>query len=169
MNFPSVDSAVAYIGSKIQAFFHNSQVLKDRLMKIGALIGKAKLKNDQEALGQLIVLQTQTKALFNEQLQIEQKLHPFVDYFNTHTTLGAFPVILIGAAIGVAGLMYLQFERIQNDAKKLELVERKLLTGAEAGFDAPFIGAGAAFGFSMPLVIGAGVFLFMFLGMGRRA
>lgn len=169
MTFPTLDSATGYIQSKIQEFFNNSRVLRDRLMLIGKLLQTAKAKNDQTALGQLITLQQQTKDAFNDQLALEQQVMPFANYFGVNVTLGALPVVLGLAAIAVAGAMYLQFEKVQAQGKALDLVARGLLTPAEAAkiTDSSLIGIGGGIGLALPLVAALG-FLFVWFGGLRR-
>lgn len=161
MNFPTVDSAENYIKGKVQAFFDNSKVLRDRLMLIGKLMQTAKARNDQPALGQLITLQQQTKDVFNEQLRLEQQLIPFAQHFGVNVTLGALPLVLGLAAVALAGAMYLQFEKIRTQGKALEMVSQGLLTPSEAAkiTDSSLIGFGGGFGLAMPIVIGLGVLL----------
>lgn len=128
MIFPSIDSAMEYLKGNLQNFYNQSRVLKDRLMRIGSLINQATAKGDQQAIGHLILLQSQTKDTFNDQLALEQTLMPFAQYFNVNTTLGAFPIIIAATAIGVAGMLYLHFEKLQNQAKALDLVAKGLLS-----------------------------------------
>ena len=161
MNFPTVDSAENYIKGKVQAFFDNSKVLRDRLMLIGKLMQTAKARNDQPALGQLITLQQQTKDAFNEQLRLEQQLMPFAQHFGVNVTLGALPLVMGLAAVALAGAMYLQFEKIRTQGKALEMVSQGLLTPSEAAkiTDSSLIGFSGGFGLAMPIAIGLGVLL----------
>lgn len=162
MNFPTIASAENYIRNQIQNFFNNSRVLRDRLLVIGRMMQTAKEKNNQDALGQLIVLQSQTKDAFNEQLRLEQQLMPFAQYFGVNTTLGALPLVLGLAAIAVAGAMYLQFEKVRTQGKALEMVSQGLLTPAEAAkiTDSTLIGVGGGIGLALPIVTGLGYLLF---------
>lgn len=169
MNFPTAESAENYIRSTIQEFFNNSRVLRDRLMTIGGLMQTAKAKNNQNALGQLIVLQSQTKDAFNEQLRLEQQLMPFAQYFGVNVTLGALPVVLGLAALAVAAAMYVQFEKVRTQGKALELVAQGLLTPSEAAkiTDGSLIGIGGGIGLALPVVAGLG-FLLFWMGAFRR-
>lgn len=133
MIFASVESALNYVKSRIRDFYAQSNVLKNRLIQVGALLREAKSRGAQEQIGQLIVLQSQTKDLLNEQLALEQKLVPFLSYFGfSAPALGALPVILAASAVGVAGLLYVHFEKIQNQKKALDLVAQGFLTPSEA-------------------------------------
>ncbi len=165
----TLDTAENYIRGQIQAFFDNSRVLRDRLMTIGKLMQTAKAKNDQPALGKLILLQDQTKDAFNEQLRIEQQLMPFAQYFGVNVTLGALPVVLGLAAVALAGAMYLQFEKVKTQGKALDMVAQGLLTPAEAAkiTDSTLIGVGGGIGLALPVVAGLG-FLLFWMGAFRR-
>ena len=168
MNF-SVASAENYIRGQIQNFFDNSKVLRDRLMTIGKLLQTAKAKNDQEALGKLVVLQSQTKEAFNEQLRLESQLMPFAQHFGVNVTLGALPLVLGLAAVALAGAMYLQFEKVRTQGKALDMVSQGLLTPAEAAkiTDSTLIGVGGGIGIALPIVAGLG-FLLFWTGALRR-
>lgn len=165
----TVATAENYIRGQIQNFFDNSKVLRDRLMTIGKLMQAAKSKNDQDALGKLIVLQSQTKDTFNEQLRLEQQLMPFAQYFGVNVTLGALPLVLGLAAVALAGAMYLQFEKVKTQGKALDMVSQGLLTPAEAAkiTDSTLIGVGGGIGIALPIVAGLG-FLLFWTGALRR-
>lgn len=162
MIFTSVQQAENWMKGKIQSFYDQSRVLRDRLVQIGQLENKAKEQNDQKALGQLAALKTQTKQLFTEQLSLEQKLMPFAQYFNVNTGLGAFPPFLAVAAIGMAGLMYLHFDKLQNQGKALELVAEGFMSPSEA---AKILSGGGLFDlggglFSPVIILGVGFLIF---------
>lgn len=165
----TVATAENYIRGQIQNFFDNSKVLRDRLMTIGKLMQAAKAKNNQDALGKLIVLQAQTKDAFNEQLRLEQQLMPFAQYFGVNVTLGALPLVLGLAAVALAGAMYLQFEKVKTQGKALDMVSQGLLTPAEAAkiTDSTLIGVGGGIGLALPVVAGLG-FLLFWVGAFRR-
>lgn len=169
MTFPTVASAETFIRSNLQAFYDNSRVLRDRLLSIGKLLQAAKQQNNQDALGKLIVLQSQTKEAFNEQLRIEQQLQPFADYFGVKQTLNALPVVLGLAALAVAAAMYVQFEKVRTQGKALDLVAQGVLTPAEAAkiTDSTLIGVGGGIGLALPVVAGLG-FLLFWMGAFRR-
>lgn len=166
MTFPSVQSAMDYVKSHLSQLYGQSRVLRDRLLKIGQLMQAAKKKNDQQALGQLILLQGQTKDLFNEQLALEQRLMPFAQFFNVRTDLGAFPIVLAVSGVAVATALYLHFEKLRNQAQALDLIARGLLTPAEAEAitSSPLIGFGGAMGFTLPLLAAGGLGLFFLFG-----
>jgi hypothetical protein len=157
---------MAYIREKLSSLYGQSRVLRDRLYSIGRLMQEAKKRSDQQALGQLILLQSQTKDLFNEQLALEQRLMPFASYFNVRTDLGAFPILLAVSGVAVATTLYLHFEKLQNQGKALDLVAKGFLTPAEAEaiISPPLIGFGGAMGFTLPLLAAGGLGLFFLFG-----
>lgn len=127
---------------------------------------EAKKHNDQQALGQLIVLQSQTKDLFIEQLALEQRLMPFASYFSVQTHLGAFPIVLAIAGVSVATALYLHFEKLKNQGKALDLVAKGFLTPAEAEaiISPPLFGFAGGLGLTMPLILAGGVGLYFVFG-----
>ncbi len=165
----SLDNAESYIKGRIQSFFDQSKVLRDRLMTIGNMLQVAKAKQDQAAIGKLVVIQSQTKEAFNEQLRLEQLLMPFAKHFQVNVTLGALPVVLGLSAVAVAGAMYMHFEKVRMQGKALDLVAQGLLTPAEAAkiTDSSLIGFGGGVGLALPLVA-AGGFLLFWMGAFRR-
>lgn len=170
MTFPSIDSAAQYVKERLQTFYDQSRVLKDRLLTIGRLMQEARKRNDQGALGQLIILQQQTKDTFIEQLALEQKLSPFASYFGISTALGALPIVLGVAAISVATALYLHLGKIKNQEKALDLIAKGFLTPAEAEkILAPSFFGGLGGAFMMPLILIGGAALLFFGGFFKRA
>lgn len=148
MTFPSIDSALDYVRGKLQEFYNQRVVIKRDLKKIYDLSQLAQKTNDQEALGKLIVLRAQTVTLLDEQLRLEDRLRPFAEYFHVQPNLGLLPVLLVGAALGAASLLYLHFEKLRNQAKALDLVAKGMLSASEAeaivnpGFFSSILGGG---------------------------
>lgn len=137
MNFPSVNSALDYVKSKLQDFYNQTWVLRDRLRAIAALKLEAQKRNDQATLGKLILATEQTKQLMNEQLALEQKLKPFADYFGVNygsLQLGfvPIPVYLTVGAVAIASMMYLHFQKLQNQATALDLIAKGMLPADQA-------------------------------------
>lgn len=165
MTFPSPQSAIEYVKSKLRDFYAQSAVFRQQLQTIGRLKQEAQKRNDQESLGKLIVAQEQTKALWQEQLALEDRLKPFADYFGI-ATLGVLPVFLVGAALGTATLLYLHFEKIKTQQRSLELIAQGMMTPAEAdkilnpGLLSGLVGTGIG-GIVLPLGIVFGLYLFL--------
>lgn len=169
MTFPSLQSAVDYLQNRVQDFYQQGSVLTERIKTIRRLKEAAMQTNNQQALGQLNVLQSGVVALLEEQLALERKLEPFAEYFGllpaAPRVLGALPIVLAGSAIAVAVGLYLHFEKLQNQAKALELVAKGILPAAQADSilnPSFFSGLSGSFA-SIGLFAIGGLFLFFFL------
>lgn len=169
MNFPSLQSAEDYLRGKLQDFFNQRRVLQDRLGAIVKLKAAAMAKNDQQALGQLIVLRQSVYDLLDEHIQMENRLEPFRSYFGVtqglSPVLGLLPIALAVGAVAIATALYLYYEKLQNQGKALDLIARGLLPAdqAEAILNPGwFSGLGGSFA-SVGLLAVGGVFLFLFL------
>ena len=166
MTFPSIDSAIGYVESKLGEFYRQGDVLVARLRAVTKLIQQAKETNDQEAMGRLIVMQSQVKSLLQDQIQLEQTLKPFAQAFGVSTPqLGLFPLVLAGAAVGVASMLYLHFEKIQNQKTALDLIAKGMLKPSEAqailepGILAGMFGGGLG-SMWVYLLLGGGAYLY---------
>ena len=165
MIFTSLQQAEDFIASKIQHVFDQSRVLRDRLVKVGQLLRKAQETGNLTAAGQLSTLKSQTIKTFTDQLALEQKLsdYGFVSFFNIRTGLGVFPPVLAVAAAAVAGLIWVQLNKIENQGKSLDLIAKGFLDPADA---AKILGGGGLFDlglggmFSPLLIVGVGFLIF---------
>lgn len=171
MTFPTPQSALDYLQSKITEFYRQSSVLTDRLREVIRLKQEAVKAGDQASIGKLIVMQSQIRQLLDEQVQLEIRLQPFVDAFG-FTGLSAVPLLLIPVAVGVATLLYLHFQKIQAQRDALDLIKRGMLTPSQAegilntGLDF----SGMLGGFSGLLVPGAVlVGLYLYITMRRTS
>lgn len=168
MTFPSIDSAAEYVRSRLRDFYAQNAILKNQLIAVSKLVGQARRNNDQEALGRLIIAQEQAKQLYNEQQALEDKLAPFADYFGVKPQLGVLPFVLAGVAVAAASMLYLHFEKIQNQTRALDLIAKGMLKPADAqAILNPSLFSVGGFGALLPLLFGGGV-LYFFL-TGRKA
>lgn len=131
MTFPSPQSAIDYVQSKIGAFFRQGDILTARLREVVQLKAEAIKRNDQETAGKLIVMQSQVSQLLQDQIQLEYKLRPFAEALG-YTGLSAVPLVLIPIAVGVATLLYLHFQKIQAQRDALDLIKQGMLSPAQA-------------------------------------
>jgi hypothetical protein len=126
---------------------------------------EAAKRNDQQALGQLIVLRQQVVGLLDEHFKLEDRLKPFAQYFGVQVwNLGLVPVILAVAGVGVATVLYLYFEKLRNQGKALDLIAKGLLPASQAEeiLNPSFFGSLTG-GFSMiGVLIAGGLGLFLF-------
>lgn len=138
MTFPDIASAESYLHDKLQEFYNQTWVLRDRLRAIASLMDEASKRNNQQVMGQLIVLKTQVQQFMMDQLALEQQLQPFADYFGISyappapASLGILPIALAVGAVAVASLLYLHFEKLQNQAKALDLIAKGMLPADQA-------------------------------------
>lgn len=131
MTFPTPQSALDYLQSKITEFYRQSSVLTARLHEVSRLKAQAVKAGDQGTIGKLIVLHAQVRQLLDEQVQLEIKLQPFVSAFG-FTGLSGVPLVLIPVAVGVASLLYLHFQKIHAQRDALDLIKRGMLSPAQA-------------------------------------
>lgn len=169
MTFPTPQSALDYLQSKITEFYRQSSVLVARLNEVSKLKAEAITRNDQETAGKLIVMHSQVRQLLDEQVQLEIKLQPFVQAFG-FTGLSGVPLVLIPVAIGVASLLYVHFQKIQAQKQALDMIKAGMLSPSQAegilstGLDF----SGMLGGLSGLLVPGAVLFgLYIYFGMRR--
>lgn len=132
MVFDSITSAVKYIRDSWNKFTTAGHTLQARISSIQSLIDKAQKANDQTSLGKLIVAKSQAQASLREYETFIQKLGPFRSYFISENQLGILPVWIIASAGALATSLYLFFEKIKNEGKALELIEKGMLTAGQA-------------------------------------
>lgn len=145
-----------------------------RLQSIAKLKDVALKANNQQALGQLIVMRQGVLDLLNEQSAMEDRLKPFADYFGIsmwQMPLGVLPLVLAGVAIAVATSMFLYYEKLQNQKQALDMIAKGILPADQAdailnpGF---FSGLGGSFAQVGIFAVG-GIFLYLFLTSRRAA
>lgn len=134
--FTSLQSAVEYIQEKLTDFYNQRNVLTGRLKTIQQLKDAAVKTNNQQALGQLIVLRQQVVDLLNEHFLLQDKLKPFADYFGfsgwSAPQLGALPLVIAGAALTVGAALYVYYEKLKTQAKALDLIAKGILPADQA-------------------------------------
>lgn len=138
--FDSIQKAIDYLKESVSALWNAESVLSTRLREIDALKIHAQKVNDQPALGKLIVLESQTRQLQQERASLAARINPFREYFGS-STLGALPLMLIPLGIGLAGTIYVFFQKMQNDGKTLDMIKAGILKPSEA---AALMGGGFA-------------------------
>jgi len=174
--FASLQSAEEFLRNKLQDFYNQRGVLAGRLTAIEKLKQAALAKNDQQALGQLIVMRESVKNLLTEQLNLEDRLEPFRSYFGVtiwRPTLGALPIFLAAGAVAVATALYLHYEKLKNQATALDLIARGILPPDQADkiLNPSFFSMGSLGGSFAQIGLFAigGVVLYFFLTSRRTA
>lgn len=130
--FDSVIKAVQFIRENWSKFFTLEQTLQSRLTSIDRSLASAKASNDQSSLGRLIVAKSQTYALMREYQDLKNKMNPFRSILSTSNQLGVLPVWIAAGGITLATSLYLFFQKVQNEGKALELIQKGILAPSEA-------------------------------------
>ncbi len=166
--FDSISKALTFLKDSLLNWERTKQVLEQRLYEIGTLIRSYQLPSqlgpsNQEAIGKLIVLKTQTQQRLREYEEFAQKLGPFRSYFESNS-IGAFPLFIVGGAVGLASALYIYLEKVNNEGKALELIKQGLLKPSEAKALLTGGGLSETLGnVNTMLMLGLGVYaLFMF-------
>ena len=134
--FDSISKALSFLKDSLTNWGRTKQTLESRLYEIATLIRSYQLPgvlgpSNQEALGKLIVLKTQTQTRLKEYEEFAQKLGPFRSYFESNS-VSAFPVFVIAGAVGLASALYIYLEKVNNEGKALELIKQGLLKPEQA-------------------------------------
>lgn len=134
--FDSIAKALTFLKNSLQNWGKTKLTLEQRLYEIGTLIRSYQLPSqlgpsNQEAIGKLIVLKTQTQQRLREYEEFAQKLGPFRSYFESNS-LSAFPLFVIAGAVGLASALYIYLEKVNNEGKALDLIKQGLLKPSEA-------------------------------------
>lgn len=134
--FDSIAKALTFLKNSLQNWGKTKLTLEQRLYEIGTLIRSYQLPSqlgpsNQEAIGKLIVLKTQTQQRLREYEEFAQKLGPFRSYFESNS-LSAFPLFIVAGAVGLASALYIYLEKVNNEGKALDLIKQGLLKPSEA-------------------------------------
>lgn len=129
--FSSLTNALKYLRDALKDWSRVKITLEERLRQIARMYQQARKRNDQEQMGKMIILQQQTQDNLIEYEKFAQKLGPFRSYFESNT-LGVFPVFIVTGAVGLASAVYIYLEKVKNEGKALELIEKGMLKPDEA-------------------------------------
>lgn len=167
--FTSVSSALQYLKNVLYQWRGVKERLNNRLIDIGRTIGQQRKSGDQQALGQLIVLKTQTQQRLREYEEFAQKLGPFREYFESNS-VGVFPFFIVASAVGLASALYIYMEKVKNEGNALDMIKQGLLTPSEAKSLLTGGGLSETLGnVNTMLMLGVGVYLlFLVVPMIRR-
>ena len=136
MVFDSISKALTFLKESLQNWGRTKQTLENRLYEIATLIRSYQLPgqlgpSNQEAIGKLIVLKTQTQQRIREYEDFAQKLGPFREYFES-SSIGALPFFVIAGSVGLASALYIYMEKVRNEGQALDLIKKGLLKPSEA-------------------------------------
>jgi hypothetical protein len=169
MMFDSITKALTFLKQTLQDWGSTKKRLENRLYEISTLIRSYSLPSqlgpsNQEVIGNLIVLKTQTQHSLREYENLTQKLGPFRSYFESNS-LSAFPLFIIGSAVGLASALYIYLEKVNNEGKALELIKQGLLKPSEARSLLTGGGLSETLGnVNTMLMLGLGVYVLLMFG-----
>lgn len=165
--FSSITNALKYLKDVLTNWGSTKRTLDNRLIEVSRLIGDMKRSGkplDQEAVGKLIVLKSQTQQRLKEYEEFAQKLGPFREYFESNA-INAFPIFIIAGAVGLASALYIYMEKVNNEGKALELIKQGLLKPSEAKALLTGGGLSETLGnVNTMLMIGLGVYALFMIG-----
>ena len=130
--FDSISKTIEYIKQAIRDMIGAKSTLLKRMDAINATIRHCQNSGNQECIGKMIVAKSQTEALLREHESLMSKLGPFRSYFESTFGLGIFPAFIIAGAAGLASTLYIFFEKVRNEGKALELIQKGYLKPEEA-------------------------------------
>ncbi len=169
MTFLSPSAAVDFIRQKLRDFYAQKSLLLDQQQRLRVV--KEAAQKQRKPLTPILALEAEVQASLRRHGYLETALSPFAKWLAVPTgQLGvAIPLLLVGVAIPVAGLLYLHFQKVRSQQQALALIEKGILTPEQAAALAaqPLFKLGD-FGFTPLLllaVLGGGLLLFG----GRRA
>lgn len=161
MIFLSPQKAMDYLQEKVKEFYVQSDVLKEQLLQVGRI---RKVTTDQGVYLKTEKLKSEIMDSLNKQLDLENKLRPFIEYFRLSPRLGAVPLVLLAVAIPFAGALAAHLAKISKQKQELELIAKGLLspeqlTALRASEPSTFgFGFGAGIGIPLIVLALAGVF-----------
>jgi hypothetical protein len=130
--FTSIAQALKFLKQTMFEWTNVRRQLETRLYEIATLIRSYQSSTkDQEAIGKLIVLKTQTQQSLKEYNDFSIKLGPFMEWLESNT-ISAFPIFIVAGSVGLASALYIFLEKVKNEGKALELIKQGLLKPDQA-------------------------------------
>ncbi len=132
VSFLNPSAAVDYIRQKLRDFYAQKSFLLDQQQRLKAALLRAEKQG--KSVAPVLALQAEVQGSLNRHGYLETALAPFARWLEVPTgQLGvAIPLLLAGVAIPVAGLLYLHFQKVRTHQQALDLIEKGLLSPAEA-------------------------------------
>lgn len=129
MNFYTPQDALDYLKGKIADLFAARATLQDQYGR--ALLARSKSQTPSQ-ISQADQLVADITTSLQDQSSLESKVKAVVPNSWMPQTLGIFPLIVGIGAIAVAGAVYLHLQQISQHAKTLSLIEKGIITPAQA-------------------------------------
>lgn len=139
----SLTHAEEYLKRKVKTFFDLGTEFQTAFARLDAVKANAHAHNDQERMGNAIVLESQLQQLASAHRQWEDRMTEFAKAFHLtrflpHTPqLGQLSIVLAAVAIPAAIFLYSHIKASELALKKLDLIEKGTLTPAQANAVAP--------------------------------
>lgn len=129
MNFYTPNDAVEWVKGKAAELFAARGVLQDAYGR--ALLAQQKSMGTANAVkaSQLVADLT---ILLGDQTSLEDKVKTIIPASMLPQQLGIFPILIGAGAIAVAGAVYLHLQRVSEHKQTLALVEKGIITPAQA-------------------------------------
>ena len=124
----SIDTAIAYIKSKAADLFKQDLVLQKQLATAKNMLSIAQKKGNTQAVSKLSALIVSIEKSLQRQKDLESRVKKMASYVG----LSAFPVIIVAIAVPTAVLLVLHYRNISTQQQTLSMIEKGLLTPAEA-------------------------------------
>lgn len=129
MIFFTPDSAMEWLRGKVNAIFAARGILQDQYGH--AIVARSKTMSGENRvrLNQLI---EDLKSSLESQTSLENKIRAVLPASMVPQTLGLAPLIIGAGVIAIAGAAYLHLQNVAKHRETLALVERGILTPAQA-------------------------------------
>lgn len=167
MTFYTPQQAMDYLQSKVAEVFNARGTLQDMYGR--AIVARQKAMGTTNAVRASQLVDDLTVTL-QDQASLEGKIRAIVPDSWVPQNMGIAPLIIGLGAIAIAGAVYLHLQRVAEHAQTLALVEKGVLTPAQAiAMEAGGGLAGITGNISTLLMVAAGVYgLFLFGPMLSR-
>lgn len=129
MTFYTIDDAMAYLQSKVGDLFRARGILQD--LYGHAVVARQKAMGTENAVKASQLVTDLTTSL-DDQTSLENKVRAIVPESWVPQNLGIFPLVIGIGAIAIAGAVYLHLQRVAEHQQTLDLVEKGVLTPAQA-------------------------------------
>lgn len=129
MTFYTPEQAVDYLKGKVAALFAARGVLQDMYGR--AVVFRQKSMGTENAT-RATQLVTDLTTSIEDQTSLENRVRSVVPDSWIPQSLGLFPLIIGVGAVAIAGAVYLHLQRVAEHQQTLALVEKGVLTPAQA-------------------------------------
>ena len=161
-DFPSVQSAIDYVKSKVGAFFQLPYEYTKAKKRIAVALAAAKAKNDNTTIAKLNAIDMGVNNLQKGYPSTESKVKTFLDQLKA-AGFGIIPLVIAGAAIVVGGAVAYQLVTWGKLNTELNAIEKG--TVSASFFNRPLFGLGIP---TIFIVGGAAVLAYVAYGFRKK-